>query len=489
MKNNIFIVIKVTGESFRLTTNKLVIPIKVGDTISEGEIIVVKDGSVSLQDTSGAPIEIPQNTALMLHEDGVFAETPESVILLSTDISTGVLSSPLSSEVEPDSELDQEDADYEVVKDGHSHVRLERIHYEYGSDYHKGRDTNETNIFEIRATRNPRINFKYEHPEQEEEFPRVDVEDSYSRDGWTSETSGTSGWFNRAPEVSALSVITDEDIALTLDLLKNAIDPEGHPMKILSATALHGTVIINPDGTVTYTPNEDYHGSDTITYKVTDIYGGVTEATVKVTVNPIQDAFDDANTTDEDTPVTLDVMLNDTFGPNAILTSVTQGSNGTVTFDKYGNVTYTPGDYFQSLTDGETATDTFTYTVTTAGGNTETATVTITITGKNDAPLAIADINTVYEDAEDQAGHDDSNPATTIVAGNVLTNDSDIDSGDVINVTGVAAGIHSSASGSVATAIAGTYGTVVINADGTYIYTLDNSRADVQALANGQEVT
>ena len=54
----------------------------------------------------------------------------------------------------------------------------------------------------------------------------------------------------------------------------------------------HGTVVNNGDGTVTYTPNADYNGTDSYTYTVTS--GGVTEtATVNVTVNAVADIVDD----------------------------------------------------------------------------------------------------------------------------------------------------------------------------------------------------
>ncbi len=86
MKNNIFIVIKVTGESFRLTSNKLVIPIKVGDAISEGDIIVAKDGSVCKTTTAGlhvtthvipfrAPCGIAGVTVELLTDEGTVSAT------------------------------------------------------------------------------------------------------------------------------------------------------------------------------------------------------------------------------------------------------------------------------------------------------------------------------------------------------------------------------------------------------------------------------
>ncbi|TON48861.1 cadherin-like domain-containing protein, partial [Vibrio parahaemolyticus] len=75
----------------------------------------------------------------------------------------------------------------------------------------------------------------------------------------------------------------------------------------------NGTVIVNNDGTVTYTPNDNYVGEDTFTYVVTS--GGVSESTaVEVNVTPVNDApmaKDDIATTQEDTAVTIDVLPND----------------------------------------------------------------------------------------------------------------------------------------------------------------------------------
>ncbi|MCG0026638.1 tandem-95 repeat protein, partial [Vibrio parahaemolyticus] len=76
----------------------------------------------------------------------------------------------------------------------------------------------------------------------------------------------------------------------------------------------NGTVIVNNDGTVTYTPDDNYVGKDTFTYIVTS--GGVSESTiVEVNVTPVNDApvaKDDIATTQEDTAVTIDVLSNDT---------------------------------------------------------------------------------------------------------------------------------------------------------------------------------
>ncbi|MDH2348678.1 VCBS domain-containing protein, partial [Bradyrhizobium sp. SSUT77] len=95
----------------------------------------------------------------------------------------------------------------------------------------------------------------------------------------------------------------------------------------------------------------------------------------------------------------------------------------------------------------------------------------------NHAPVAVADAAAVKEDTNTVA---QPNP----VSGNVLTNDTDVDVGDTHSVTAV-----NGAAAKVGVDVAGTYGTLHLNANGTYTYTLNNAQANVQALAEGQTVT
>ncbi|MBK8577072.1 MAG: cadherin-like domain-containing protein [Candidatus Accumulibacter sp.] len=64
-----------------------------------------------------------------------------------------------------------------------------------------------------------------------------------------------------------------------------------------------GSVVVNADGSFTYTPDADYHGPDSFTYTLTDADGDVSTATALLTVNPIDDlpvAVDDTFLTNED---------------------------------------------------------------------------------------------------------------------------------------------------------------------------------------------
>ncbi|TOK98421.1 tandem-95 repeat protein, partial [Vibrio parahaemolyticus] len=137
----------------------------------------------------------------------------------------------------------------------------------------------------------------------------------------------------------------------------------------------NGTVSVNPDGSVTYTPNDNYHGTDSFTYIVTS--GGVSESTtVSVDVTPVNDApvaKDDIATTQEDTAVTIDALPNDTDADGDKLSiesaSVPKEQGMVEVVD--GKLVFTPAENFNG--DAE-----ITYTVT-DGQLTDEAKVTVTV--------------------------------------------------------------------------------------------------------------
>ncbi|HCG8470299.1 TPA: tandem-95 repeat protein [Vibrio parahaemolyticus] len=158
----------------------------------------------------------------------------------------------------------------------------------------------------------------------------------------------------------------------------------------------NGTVSVNPDGSVTYTPNDNYHGTDSFTYIVTS--GGVSESTtVRVDVTPVNDApvaKDDTAITDEDTPVTIDVLSNDTDVDGDKLSiqsaSVIEAQGKVEIVD--GKLVFTPAENFNG--DAE-----ITYTVT-DGSLTDQATVKVTVNAVNDTPVVESNIadQTLAED-------------------------------------------------------------------------------------------
>ncbi len=89
------------------------------------------------------------------------------------------------------------------------------------------------------------------------------------------------------------SETTSEDTAFTFNILNNDTDIEDAQLPTDGVTvnqAGNGTVIYNNDGTVTYTPDENYNGNDSFTYTVTDSNGGTATATANINVTPVNDA-------------------------------------------------------------------------------------------------------------------------------------------------------------------------------------------------------
>ncbi|MBP3996508.1 Ig-like domain-containing protein, partial [Pseudomonas koreensis] len=78
---------------------------------------------------------------------------------------------------------------------------------------------------------------------------------------------------------------TEMNTSVTITALNNDSDPDGEELSITSASALHGTVVINAGQTLTYTPNAGYLGLDQITYAISDGHGGVASSVVDISVN------------------------------------------------------------------------------------------------------------------------------------------------------------------------------------------------------------
>jgi len=125
-------------------------------------------------------------------------------------------------------------------------------------------------------------------------------------------------------------------------------------------------------------------------------------------------AISDAATGSEDTEISGNLLENDPGGPTLTVTGNTDPANGTLDLSEDGAFIYTPAPDFNGI-------DSFTYTVRDGQGGTATATVTLTVTPVNDAPVAVDDAASGDED--------------TVLSGNVLANDSDVDL-DPLTVTG-----------------------------------------------------
>ena len=268
---------------------------------------------------------------------------------------------------------------------------------------------------------------------------------------------------------------TDEDSTSVINLLANDTDPDaGDVLSIASidTSGTQGSVTLNLDGTATYDPRTAFNSlaigesaADSFSYTVTDLNGATDTATVAVAVTGVNDAptaTDDPSSTDEDSAIVISVLSNDTDPDASDILGIgsidTSGTQGAVTNNGDGTVGYDPTTAFQVLAVGESATDSFSYTVTDGNGGTESATVTISGAGVNDAPVAAGD-----------SAVTDEGSATVI---DLLVNDGDVDASDILSIASIDT--------------TGTQGTVADNGDGTVTY---DPTAAYQSLAVGAIAT
>lgn len=260
----------------------------------------------------------------------------------------------------------------------------------------------------------------------------------------------TNTFKNTVPTAAPDVYSVDEDTVLNQGapgVLDNDTDPEGDEMLAgLIDTTDHGILVLDSDGSFTYTPNANYVGADSFTYQASDPWGASETVTVSITVNPINDApiaLDDTDNGTEDASVTVSVLANDSDvdGDTLVVSAVdaVSAQGGTIVDNLDGTVTYTPALDFN----GE---DTFSYTVSDGNGGTDTATVTIVVGGENDIPEATADEYGMDEDE-----------SLVINAPGVLGNDDDAD-GDELAAELVDGPAH---------------GTLELNSDGSFTYTPD----------------
>ncbi len=253
------------------------------------------------------------------------------------------------------------------------------------------------------------------------------------------------------PDLLAIDdkVSTEINTQVVIDVLDNDGDFKNNFLAIDSydlTTSAGGTVIIDDGGTpedptddrLIYTPSKGFQGIDTFIYKVNNNFD-IAEATVTITVtsstNTPPQAVKDTAITNEDNPINISVLANDSDanGDPLSFTLATTPSNGTVTVNNNGTpsntsddfITYTPNANFNG-------TDTFTYTLS-DGKDTATATVQVTVTPVNDAPIlvnAISDQRSITTQAFSL-----TLPADTfkdIDAGDSLSYSATLENGDVL---------------------------------------------------------
>ncbi|MGJ7517370.1 VCBS domain-containing protein [Pseudomonas baetica] len=291
----------------------------------------------------------------------------------------------------------------------------------------------------------------------------------------------------------------------------------------------YGWLTLNADGSYSYRLDNSMAAvqalragntlADSFNYNVIDASGAQDTATLTITIQGANDApvaQNDVNTAIEagglnnaipgvnpsgnvlsndsdvdgngETLSVIDVRQGTSVG---VIGSGLAGAFGTLTLGANGSYTYVldnSNPQVQALrTNGDVLTETFTYQIRDLAGATSTATLTITIRGTNDNPLAVDDSTVAVEAGGTANATPGINPS-----GNVLTNDTDVDANDSKIVTGIRTGAEV-AGGTFTGVIApqtlnGLYGTLTINANGTYSYVVNNNLAAVQALKVGDSL-
>ncbi len=171
-------------------------------------------------------------------------------------------------------------------------------------------------------------------------------------------------------------------------VLDNDTDPTNDQLSVLLppiTDVANGTLVLETDGSFTYTPNNNFNGTDSFEYLVTDGNGGVGTATVMLTVaaeNDVPTATGESYDADQGAPFTTtlgvdDLLLNDSDIDGDLLTvntaAVSGPANGNISLSSDGTFTYTPNAGFHGI-------DSFVYAVEDGNGGSAEATATITVT-------------------------------------------------------------------------------------------------------------
>jgi VCBS repeat-containing protein len=335
------------------------------------------------------------------------------------------------------------------------------------------------------------------------------------------------GLNNATPGINPSGNVLGNDTDLEGDTLsvfeiRSGSDTSGAPNGVVGTPlrGLYGTLLINADGSWTYEVDNNLAAvqalrlagqtlTEVFTYGIHDRFDAVSRTQLTIVIHGANDtpiASDDqaiaveaggvrngtpgvdpsGNVLDNDSDVDgvaygetrTVVQFSNQAGATVAAGSVLQGRYGSLVINADGSYRYVVDNNnptVQALrTAGETLQDVFTYRLRDTAGATSDARLNVTIQGANDNPVARDDSNT----ASDQVRA----PQTS---GNVLPNDSDVDGGDALSVTGIRTGQEagSGTAGVVGQPIAGRYGTLVLNADGSYTYTIDLSNPEVLAAA------
>ncbi len=268
---------------------------------------------------------------------------------------------------------------------------------------------------------------------------------------------------NHKPVANADTLSATEDTPVTFtaaQLLGNDTDKNLDPLSIASVTSgLGGTVVLNPNGTVTFTPDQNFNGEYKFTYVATDgkpIESLSAAATVTVNVAAVNDV-----------PTVVAPLANVNVLEDAVDTTInllpvfSDVEDVTLTYTAVSNnpslVTATVSGSSLTLDYQPNASGTTTIVVTAKDSNnaTVTNTFTVTVAAVNDAPVAVDD--TAYTTLEDTT-------LNVSVAAGLLANDSDVD-GPALTVSQI-----NGQATNVGVPVVLAKGTLTVQANGSFVF-------------------
>jgi hypothetical protein len=451
-------VVHIDGSVFLRDATGKSVPLKEGQQLNENEIFVTSvDGRVQLLMPNGELLEIGGDRTVQVDAQmlGSAPVDTASAAIADLNASTDKIAAAIASGTDLSTELEATAAGLGGAggsAEGHSFVELGRIAEGVNplAFNFAGSDLGTTDLPIVGAL-----------PIQPSPNPSILGADTVS----VAEDTPASG--------NVLSNDSDADGPLSVTGFTVAGLPDTFAPNQQATITNVGTLVIAPNGDFTFTPVANYNGPvPVVTYSVVDPVGGTGSSTLTLTVTPVDDPANlqtDVATAAEDTPVTGNVLSNDS-DPDGALTvtgftiagltgAFTAGQPasipnvGTLLIAPNGDYTFTPAGNYNGPV------PVITYNVVDPQGGTGSSTLTITITPVDDPANLQADTATLLEDT----------PAT----GNVLSNDSDPDG--PLTVTGFTiAGLTGTFTTSQPATIPGV-GSLVIAPNGDYSFTPENN--------------
>ncbi|MDB5391011.1 MAG: outer rane adhesin like protein [Planctomycetaceae bacterium] len=192
---------------------------------------------------------------------------------------------------------------------------------------------------------------------------------------------------NNAPVATPASAVTPEDKPLNGQLTGADLDADPLTFKAGSLLPTHGTLTVNLDGTFTYIPAINFHGTDSFSFVANDGTVDSAPATVNITVTSVNDpptVVDGSASPSEDVAYvdSLTSLASDADGDTLTYAVVTAPSHGTVTITSAGTFTYTPSANYNGP-------DSFTFKANDSHADSNVGTFNLTVTPVDD-PLTLA---------------------------------------------------------------------------------------------------